>query len=187
VADLLSGSERKNSENPLELQVISQNLLFDVGLKGNEEKPLVNSYAIFSGLKFKTTSYNHEGAPFFLVISIYQGSINSAKDDKQMFTFLGQKDAEKIPPEKDEDGTDGECSSSEEEVKEPPRVLLTKISPPLYINSRKLAKESSTKKYHTVIEPFDIQSVEQDLYIRSNKILQRPQVANVLRGGASQA
>jgi hypothetical protein len=66
-------------------------------------------------------------------------------------------------------------------------VLLTKISPPLYINSRKLAKESSTKKYHTVIEPFDIQSVEQDLYIRSNKILQRPQVANVLRGGASQA
>jgi hypothetical protein len=66
-------------------------------------------------------------------------------------------------------------------------VLLTKISPPLYINSRKLAKESSTKKYHTVIEPFDIQSVEQDLYIRSNKILQRPQVANVLRGGAPQA
>jgi hypothetical protein len=81
VADLLSGSERKNSENPLELQVISQNLLFDVGLKGNEEKPLVNSYAIFSGLKFKTTSYNHEGSPFFLVISIYQGSINSAKDE----------------------------------------------------------------------------------------------------------
>jgi hypothetical protein len=58
-------------------------------------------------------------------------------------------------------------------------VLLTKISPPLYINSRKLAKESSTKKYHTVIEPFDIQSVEQDLYIRSNKILQRPQGANI--------
>ena len=58
-------------------------------------------------------------------------------------------------------------------------MLLTKISPPLYINSRKLAKESSTKKYHTVIEPFDIQSVEQDLYIRSNKILQRPQGANI--------
>jgi hypothetical protein len=45
--------------------------MFDVGLKGNEEKVLVNSYAIFSGLKFKTTSYNHEGAPFFLVIAIY--------------------------------------------------------------------------------------------------------------------
>ena len=62
---------------------------FDVGLKGNEEKPLVNSYAIFSGLKFKTTSYNHEGAPFYLVISIYYGSINDAlkalkkKDDER--------------------------------------------------------------------------------------------------------
>lgn len=50
-----------------------------------------------------------------------------------------------------------------------PRVLITKISPPLYINSRKLAKESSSKKYHTVIEPFDIQSVEQDLFIRTSK------------------
>ena len=49
----------------------------------------------------------------------------------------------------------GEENSSQEE-EEPPRVLITKISPPLYINSRKLAKESSTKKYHTVIEPFDI-------------------------------
>jgi hypothetical protein len=46
-------------------------MLFDVGLKGNEEKQLVNSYAIFSGLKFKTTSYNHDGAPFYLVITIY--------------------------------------------------------------------------------------------------------------------
>jgi hypothetical protein len=54
----------------------SSALLFDVGLKGNDEKPLVNSYAIFSGLKFKTTSYNHEGAPFFLVIAIYQNSLN---------------------------------------------------------------------------------------------------------------
>jgi hypothetical protein len=40
----------------------------------------------------------------------------------------------------------------------------------LYINSRKLAKESSTKKYHTVIEPFELQAVEQDLYIRSSRL-----------------
>jgi hypothetical protein len=53
-----------------------------VGLKGNEEKALVNSYAIFSGLKFKTTSYNHEGAPFYLVITIYQGSITEARESK---------------------------------------------------------------------------------------------------------
>lgn len=50
-----------------------------------------------------------------------------------------------------------------------PRVLITKISPPLYINSRKLAKESNSKKYHTVIEPFDIHSVDQDLFIRTSK------------------
>lgn len=87
IGDLINGSDRGNSESHAELQIISQNLLYDVGLKGNEEKPLVNSYAIFSGLKFKTTSYNHEGAPFFLVISIYQGSINSAKDDRHLFTF----------------------------------------------------------------------------------------------------
>jgi hypothetical protein len=51
----------------------------DVGLKGNDEKPLVNSYCIFSGLKFKTTSYNHDGCPFYLIISIYQGSINTSR------------------------------------------------------------------------------------------------------------
>lgn len=60
-------------DNPNTPQIIQESMpvLFDVGLKGNEEKQLVNSYAIFSGLKFKTTSYNHEGAPFYLVISIY--------------------------------------------------------------------------------------------------------------------
>lgn len=36
----------------------------DVGLKGNEEKKLVNGYSTFSGLKFQTTSYNHDGDPF---------------------------------------------------------------------------------------------------------------------------
>ena len=56
-----------------------------------------------------------------------------------------------------------------------PRVLITKISPPLYINSRKLAKESSSKKYNTVIDPFDLSAVEQDLFIRSAKILRANQ------------
>ncbi len=53
--------------------------MIDVGLKGNEEKILINSYAIFSGLKFKTTSYNHEGEPFYLAITLYYGSINESK------------------------------------------------------------------------------------------------------------
>ena len=39
----------------------------------------------------------------------------------------------------------GEESDEEESEEDPPRVLMSKISPPLYINSRKLAKESSTK------------------------------------------
>lgn len=42
-----------------------------MGLKGNEEHELDNGYAIFSGMKFQTTSYNNEGAPFHLVIALY--------------------------------------------------------------------------------------------------------------------
>jgi hypothetical protein len=51
---------------------------------------------------------------------------------------------------------DNSATESEEQDEIVPRVLISRISPPLYINSRKLAKESSTKKYHTVIEPFDL-------------------------------
>jgi hypothetical protein len=50
----------------------------------------------------------------------------------------------------------GSATESEEQEEMVPRVLISKISPPLYINSRKLAKENSTKKYHTVIEPFEL-------------------------------
>ena len=155
--------------------------LFDVGLKGNEEKVLINSYAIFSGLKFKTTSYNHEGSPFYLVISIYQGSINEAQNSK-LFTMaevLNQVAGDRQEGgsgSEDEEGT-GCCSETKKEKgPEPPKVLISKISPALFINSRKLAKETSTKKYHTVIEAFDLQAVEQDLFIRSNKIYPRAPV-----------
>jgi hypothetical protein len=149
--------------------------MFDVGLKGNEEKPLVNSYAIFSGLKFKTTSYNHEGSPFFLVITIYQGSINDCLNEpKSLFTLEHIKKVEAYDSEEEADTNkleDGTKSEEEEEIV--PRVLISRISPPLYINSRKLAKENSSKKYNTVIEPFDLQAIEQDLYIRSNKVTPR--------------
>lgn len=83
---------------------------------------------------------------------------------------------EKKPKEdNDDDVTEDEQEecSEEGETNSMPKVLLCKISPPLYINSRKLAKESSTKRYHTVIEPFDLATIEQDLYIRSNKIHSR--------------
>lgn len=98
----------------------------------------------------------------------------------------GEKESE---IEDDEDGDDDDNDGDDENSEEPnkktkredhksaepmiPKILISRISPPLYINSRKLAKESSTKKYHTVIEPFDLQAVDQDLYIRSNKIHQR--------------
>ena len=60
-----------------------ETILADVGLKGNEEKQLINSYAIFSGLKFKTTSYNHEGSPFYLIITIYYGSLTQPYQDEE--------------------------------------------------------------------------------------------------------
>lgn len=86
-------------------------MLLDVGLKGNEEKPLVNSYAIFSGLKFKTTSYNHEGAPFFIVIVIYQGALSDAKDLKFYTLDKVIEEAKKLYPT---DGKD-EYTESEED------------------------------------------------------------------------
>ena len=149
--------------------------MFDVGLKGNEEKPLVNSYAIFSGLKFKTTSYNHEGSPFYLVITIYQGSINDcSKEPKSLFSLehIKKLEAEDSDEESEVNGQE-DRTQSEEEEEILPRVLISRISPPLYINSRKLAKENSSKKYHTVIEAFDLLTIEQDLYIRSNKVTSR--------------
>ncbi len=45
-----------------------------MGLKGNEERVLDNGYAIFSGMKFHTTSYNNDGAPFHLIIALYYES-----------------------------------------------------------------------------------------------------------------
>ena len=59
---------------------------------------LVNSYAIFSGLKFKTTSYNHEGAPFYLVITIYYGSINESQ-------FLEENDEDSKASNEETDNT----------------------------------------------------------------------------------
>lgn len=116
-------------------------VLFDVGLKGNEEKLLVNSYAIFSGLKFKTTSYNHEGAPFYLVITLYLGSLNEAQ---AAGLGSGSDEENKQDGQLDQNENDKEQINTST-IASQPRVLLSKISPPLYINSRKLAKESSTK------------------------------------------
>jgi hypothetical protein len=95
-------------------------------------------------------------------------------EPKSLFTLEHIKKVEAYDSEEEHDTNkleDGTKSEEEEEIV--PRVLISRISPPLYINSRKLAKENSSKKYNTVIEPFDLQAIEQDLYIRSNKVTPR--------------
>ena len=137
----------------------------------------MNSYAIFSGLKFKTTSYNHEGEPFFLAITLYYGSINESRklmddqsEDNQAPNNGGSGEESKDGQGKDDGKVIEQTNGTTLPPPGIPRVLITKISPAIYINSRKLAKENNNnKKYHTVIEPFDIQTVEQDFFIRSTK------------------
>ena len=55
-------------------------IFVDVGLKNNQEKLLENGYVLFSGLKFKTTSYNNDGVPFYLIVTVYLGSINLSQN-----------------------------------------------------------------------------------------------------------
>ena len=45
--------------------------LEDVGLNGIVDIPLEKNFGHFTGIKFRSTSYNHEGAKFYLLIVIY--------------------------------------------------------------------------------------------------------------------
>lgn len=45
--------------------------LEDVELDGKTNISLENNVGHFSGVKFKSTSYNHEGARFYLLIVVY--------------------------------------------------------------------------------------------------------------------
>lgn len=45
--------------------------LLDVGVKGTAKADFDGTKAVFSGLKFSSTSYNFEGSKFHLVIVIY--------------------------------------------------------------------------------------------------------------------
>jgi len=44
--------------------------LVDVGIKGNNRSEFENSRTVFTGLKFDTTSYNHEGSKFHLAVVV---------------------------------------------------------------------------------------------------------------------
>jgi hypothetical protein len=55
----------------------------NVGIKGIKEKQLIYGYSIFSGLKFKTTSYHHDGKPFYLIITIYHAATGKEKEEQK--------------------------------------------------------------------------------------------------------
>jgi hypothetical protein len=43
----------------------------ETGLIGQTLATMNHGHCLFSGLRFKTTSYNHNGTLFFLVISVF--------------------------------------------------------------------------------------------------------------------
>ena len=55
----------------LELDEPGQPVFVDVGLNGVSERVMKDGHCIFSGIKFKTTSFNHDDSLFFLVITVY--------------------------------------------------------------------------------------------------------------------
>ena len=58
-------------------------MFHEVGLIGNTEMTLENGMCIFSGIKFRTTSFNHDGQCFFLAVAIFQdGSEEPKAHDK---------------------------------------------------------------------------------------------------------
>lgn len=44
--------------------------LLEVGVKGNQKMDLENNKCIFSGLKFNTTSYNHDVFYFIKILAL---------------------------------------------------------------------------------------------------------------------
>ena len=108
---------------------------------------LENGMCIFSGIKFRTTSFNHEGSLFFLAIAIYQ-----AGDSIRCVPDKGIPKVALPTPNH-------------------PKVFFSKISPPVLINSRKINSKDAVKKntLKALFLPFDLQQLTETLYIRSNK------------------
>ena len=112
----------------------NQPVFVDVGLIGNTEMSLENGMCIFSGIKFRTTSFNHEGSLFFLAIVIYQSG-----DSDSMAVDKGVPKVELPSPNH-------------------PKVLFSKISPPVLVNSRKINSRDIVKKNNlkSLFMPFDL-------------------------------
>ncbi|CAD8099926.1 unnamed protein product [Paramecium primaurelia] len=97
--------------------------LLEVGVKGNQKMDLENNKCIFSGLKFNTTSYNHDHQKFHIIITLYL------------------------------------CQSKFEF----PQILISRISPPIFVDSRKSARDieqQNKQKLQSYFDPFPITTLE---------------------------
>ena len=57
--------------NLLKLDEPSQPVCVETGLLGQTLATMNHGHCLFSGLRFQTTSYNHNGTLFFLVVSVF--------------------------------------------------------------------------------------------------------------------
>ena len=65
----LPPSQKKNGEGNLDYA--NQPVFQEVGLLGRTETPLKEGKCLFNSLKFKNTSFNHNGNMFHLVVIVY--------------------------------------------------------------------------------------------------------------------
>ncbi|CAD8202482.1 unnamed protein product [Paramecium octaurelia] len=102
--------------------------LLEVGAKGNLKVDMENGKCIFSGLKFNTTSYNHDHQRFHIVITLYL------------------------------------CQSKFEF----PQILDSRISPPIFVDSRKSARDivkQKIQKLQSYFDPFLPNNLEKQFLI----------------------
>lgn len=97
----------------------NQPLFIETGLIGESEVQMAQGHCLFSGLRFATTSYNHHGSLFFLVITVFT-YLNERREDSQSRTKVIDKSGH-------------------------PFVIASKISSPILVNSRKLKDEDKPK------------------------------------------
>jgi hypothetical protein len=52
---------------------------------------------------------------------------------------------------------------------EPPKILTATLSPPIFVDSRKSARDNQEKKYTSFIEPFLVENIDKDFIKRENR------------------
>lgn len=92
--------------------------LYDLGLKGPYTQDLSEGQAVFSGIKFSSTSYNNDVIFFFL------SELKGVKFHLIVLIYI------------QDDARSRAC----------PKILYSKISPPIFVDSRKSARDSNVVK-----------------------------------------